>query len=651
MSKPTAAKNKAPATKRAAAKPVRGRAPRSTPATTKAATPKTRSSVGVRKPRAARPRRGTDGPIVPSRLFDVTNAERRSFEGQLEWIPVKQITLAKNPRRDISPEGIERLAGMLMGGQLQATIGRRTAPDEVLLYAGQRRLLAAQRSHELAGTEGYEGRKPVAVLLVLLLDYEPTARDIRRIQAQENQHEELSMRDRQQQFEDCWLDRVGLPEEQRIASVCEELGISGTLARNLRRQLTLPLDVRARVAERPTGNQLSITMANQLAEMNEISPALMEAVAARITTTDHHQQALTSIGGFVQRTVVENEKLYAVRVEEGLAMLDGHEHIERGRAHLTDTGRETLATALGCKPEKLDEALGRLADRAEKCSFKLDIDRALRERASTGRYAWVYHRGVDYADAIWVIAPEFVIGAIHDAMERQDIKPAKDESYFGAAGISDEDTKEAAAAERERRAETRERQQTAANSNLGLGHDITSRLMDPRSEQLDATRRIIAHLLVENYGPIIAYGAGWSDRARQQPVGDTGRFEPKHIDAILDGELQRALEDPDPLHGILEIVSRWAAGFVLDINGVPATGPLGTARIARKIQRALPEGSNELRTALWELVRPMLSPRLADLHRDAFITDDTLAPAADLAAHRAERALADVDLGEERLAA
>ena len=168
MSKPTAANDKVSTRKPAAGrKPAKARAAR--PAA-KAAPGKPRRSASARKPSGTRQRRTSSAPAVPSRLFDVTNAQHRAFEGALEWIPLEQITLAKNPRRDISPEGIDRLAGMLMGGQLQATIGRRTAPEQVLLYAGQRRFLAAKRSHELAGGEGYEGRKPVAVLLVLLLD-------------------------------------------------------------------------------------------------------------------------------------------------------------------------------------------------------------------------------------------------------------------------------------------------------------------------------------------------------------------------------------------------------------------------------------------------------------------------------------------------
>ena len=589
---------------------------------------------------------------APSRLFDVTSSARRSREGVAEFVALEQIKLAKNPRRDISPEGIERLAGMLMGtGQLLPAIGRRVSAQEVLVYAGQRRLLAAQRSAELAGTPGFEGLKPVVVLWVLLLDYTPTERDIRRIQAQENQHEELSMRDKQDQFNDCWLDRVGLDEEARIASACEELGISAKLGWNLRRQLTLPQELRARIAERPSGDELSITMANELAAMNEISPSLMAAVAARISTAEHHHQALSSMGAFVQRTVVENENLYAVRLEEGRAVLDAHEQIERARAHLSASERETLVGVMGCESDKLENELQALSARAEAQMFKLDVDGALRDRAATGRYAWVHRRGADYADAMWVIAPEFMIGAIYDAIGDGEGADAKDESYFGAAGVRDEDTAEAVKQDRARRAEARERQDQAANSNLGLGYDIERGLLEPRGEQLDALRSIIARLLVVHYPAVIAYGAGWSTRERQQPVGDTGRFEPKQIDAIVDAELQRALEDPDPLRGIAQLVCRWAAAFVLDPNGVPRTTGLGSDRMTRKLQAALPAGESPLREAVWQLMRPMLSPHLSDINRDAFVLDTTLAPAADLQTLRADSALADIDLGDEQSAA
>ena len=53
-------------------------------------------------------------------------------------------------------------------------------------------------------------------LIVLLLDHEPNADEIRRIQAQANQRESLSLLDQQEQLRDCWEARAGLPEPDRI---------------------------------------------------------------------------------------------------------------------------------------------------------------------------------------------------------------------------------------------------------------------------------------------------------------------------------------------------------------------------------------------------------------------------------------------------
>jgi hypothetical protein len=67
-----------------------------------------------------------------------------------------------NARRDISREGIERLAGMLMRtGQLVPCIGHRPDPGQprTVIYDGQRRVLAAIASAKLAGVEGYEGTR------------------------------------------------------------------------------------------------------------------------------------------------------------------------------------------------------------------------------------------------------------------------------------------------------------------------------------------------------------------------------------------------------------------------------------------------------------------------------------------------------------
>ena len=257
-------------------------------------------------------------------LFDVTTIATTPPDGRIERVALDALELAPNARREISREGIERLAAMLMRtGQLVPCIGHRPDPSQprTVIYDGQRRLLAAHASAQLADTPGYEDLAPVQSLIVLLLDHQPGADEIRRIQAQANQRESLSLVDQQEQLRDCWEARAGLPEADRIAAVCADLGISPKRAHNLRRQLALPDPIRTRVAERPTGAQISVTMANRLADMHEIAPQLTDAVAKRITSTDLHDKALQDLGAFVHRTVVEDEHAYAVRIDDG-ALLD-----------------------------------------------------------------------------------------------------------------------------------------------------------------------------------------------------------------------------------------------------------------------------------------------------------------------------------------
>jgi hypothetical protein len=62
-------------------------------------------------------------------------------------------------------------------------------------------------------------------------------------------------------------------------------------------------------------------------------------------------------------------------------------------------------------------------------------------------------------------------------------------------------------------------------------------LIDPTDAQLCALTQIVCHLISHHYREVIAYGAGWTDPERQQPVDDTGRHEPRQPDAIADAEL------------------------------------------------------------------------------------------------------------------
>jgi hypothetical protein len=134
---------------------------------------------------------------------------------------------------------------------------------------------------------------------------------------------------------------------------------------------------------------------------------------------------------------------------------------------------------------------------------------------------------------------------------------------------------------------------------------------------------------------------------RQQPVGDSGRHEPRQIDAILDAELRRALDDPDPLRGIAQLTARIDAALELDPHGVTRTKALGSERLARKLRDALPGGANPLRAAVWEFLRPMLSPTLVALNRDVFVLDAEHETTVELQAHRGESDLADLDLGDD----
>jgi hypothetical protein len=67
----------------------------------------------------------------------------------------------------------------------------------------------------------------------------------------------------------------------------------------------------------------------------------------------------------------------------------------------------------------------------------------------------------------------------------------------------------------------------------------------------------------------------------------------------------------------------------------------------RKLRDALPGGDGALRAAAWEFVRPMLSPALVALNRDAFVTDDGIPTTVDLDGHRGASDLGELALDDE----
>jgi hypothetical protein len=86
---------------------------------------------------------------------------------------------------------------------------------------------------------------------------------------------------------------------------------------------------------------------------------------------------------------------------------------------------------------------------------------------------------------------------------------------------------------------------------------------------------------------------------------------------------------------------------VLDPAGVTRTKALGSESMARKLRDALPGGEGALRAAVWEFMRPMLSPTLVALNRDAFVIDDGVETTVDLDGHRAASDLDELALGDE----
>jgi hypothetical protein len=68
--------------------------------------------------------------------------------------------------------------------------------------------------------------------------------------------------------------------------------------------------------------------------------------------------------------------------------------------------------------------------------------------------------------------------------------------------------------------------------------------------------------------------------------------------------------------------------------------------MAHRLRDAVPGGHHPLRAAVWEFLRPMLSPRLAELHRDAFVIDEQPQSTVGLAVHRGESSLEALDLDE-----
>jgi len=102
------------------------------------------------------------------------------------------------------------------------------------------------------------------------------------------------------------------------------------------------------------------------------------------------------------------------------------------------------------------------------------IDEQVRDRAANGGFAWTLDRGRDYARGIWVVDQVFMIGLVNEEMPEESVG-SRDESYFGAAGVSDHDLEAAEEEDRKARLKAkRDRHAAAAPTSLSASTSTRS---------------------------------------------------------------------------------------------------------------------------------------------------------------------------------
>ena len=482
-----------------------------------------------------------------SALFNPVELVRHPVPGVLERVPLDHLQLAPNHRKAIDREAIQRLARMLAEtGQLTPCIGRRIGDDRVLLYAGQRRLLAARASHELAGTPEFEGLAPVADLIVLLLDHEPGEDEIRRIQAQENAREPLSLRDQQEQF-------ARLLAGPRRPARRRPHGRRLRRPRHQRRQGPQPAPPARPPGRHPRADRRAPRRRSALGA-DGASPRRHARHRPRAhpgrRRPRHHERA-------ARPGAARPRRLRAPHRRRGRARLRRPDRRRR------PARRRRAARARAPPPQRRAPRRSRRGARLRDRQARLRARRARRPRpqrraqaarrrpAARPRRQRPLRLGVRPRPGLrrrhLGHRPGLHARRRPPAARRRRRHAPRARTPTSAARASTTTTcatppkRTAGAAPPSAPATPRRRA-----SNLGLGHDIRAALADPSDDQLDALREIVCRLLREHHPELIAYGAGWTDAERQQPVGDTGRREPRHVDAIVDAELATRARRPRP---------------------------------------------------------------------------------------------------------
>jgi hypothetical protein len=598
----------------------------STPNATRKTNPKNHTEITMSTTNAA----------STTALFDVEQIEI-PLEQSLQSLPLDELKLAPNPRKDISEEGIDRLARMLATtGQLMPVIAY-TEDDATFICDGQRRYLAAKRSHTVL--EDGEPGNPVTHLHVVVLDRKPTNAELLRLQAQANQHETLTLPDQRQQFADCWAERAGLDEATRMRAVCSDLGISPKLARNLQRQSELPAELAARVAARPTGDELSVTLANELHPIALKAPELAAAVADQVVDGFSQDEVRRDMVGAVHKAVATADKkdLFARKITLG-QILVAQSLLEETAPHLVKPEHQRTAAALLRKvltPEQIGtrrkddaliaEGLKELGSRLSGTGAQIEITQDLMDLAVRNGSTISVASGE--RTATYLVDPEMAISLVIEAATT-DLKQLTEASMFQSAGGADQEMLEAAQREADRRKDARDAQQRGR----GRNHDLGSQLRDNVTwDTLGASRRraaarLMVGALLQTYGDLAVYGAAWTDPAFEQPTAGGMGKEPMEPHVIVDRLTDRVMKHADPMDGIADLLGVIAAGALLDPDGVPRGKALGRDRMERRIARQLPADGGEdaktlqgrVRRDVWSIAEPVLQPVLRDMHQDTF---------------------------------
>lgn len=635
--------------------------------------------------------------------------------GTLEEVPLEQIELViHNPRTHVDETGLIRLAEMICRwGQVVPCIGRRISDTEVALYAGQRRYLACAKSGQYiqADRDGLLAQSsddavnalagrlaeltPRTTLSIILLDQEPTATTIARIQAQENAREGLTIQDQVNQLRDVWAERASTADEAaRKAQVAADLGISVQKVTELLKLLLLDDATLARI--RPADQvksktDITITIAQKIAAVCASSPQLGRWIASEIEGNERRDDVKKGMAGFLSMRLMDArtsgaathdldpnhdapdapapqvtlaQQVPYARPFNGHEALFLREELNEVARYVTDDNRRAITGELqrllpGDAPERASattdpaKALTLLGRRVGEHAVCTPQDTQV-TAAIGSRVAHAEDVGAGKAKRVWIIEPIYMASyAIEAAVTRLQQTGNTSTAEGFVLGSLDDDDRADMIEQRRQRADKRDRRLAAATRNRDLADGLRAHLANglAHSETV-AAGELLTHLLFDAFSDLITYYAGWTNPAYQQGKGSGAETEPVSRERIAEGEKTRILDivaHRGTDAAVAELLVCALGGALLDADGVNRSSGkvLGADQAQRLLDRILIGGDTPHRRSLWTMCRRALQPAAIERLEDQFVFGDVRST-ANVEQHRSDTSLADLELGEER---